>query len=102
MIQGISCNSELSVKCSARITEKYFATLKRCAESATETSGDVIEEGLTYLTRICKGVTLSFLCTQKSCAFFGCNASWVKRKASYHFRCPACGVQYQPFSMDGA
>ena len=45
------------------------------------------------------GVTLSFLCRQSDCAFYGCNASWVKERGHYHFRCPKCGAEYRPFSM---
>jgi hypothetical protein len=49
-----------------------------------------------YLTTVAKGITVSFGCRFRSCLWFGQNHEWPKQLGSEHFRCPCCGLLYQP------
>jgi hypothetical protein len=44
-------------------------------------------------------VTVSFLCRQPTCFFYGMNDQWIKHIESDRYRCPQCGVLYQPWTQ---
>jgi len=56
-------------------------------------------EERSYLTFVTKNIAICYVCRYPECGFFGMNnvETWVKNASSYHFRCPACGLQYQPW-----
>ena len=49
-----------------------------------------------YLTTVAAGITVSFACRYRHCMWFGQNHEWPKHLGSEHFRCPVCGLLYQP------
>ena len=52
-----------------------------------------------YLTTLATGLTVSFVCRSPSCLFYGQNHQWIKKIDSEQFRCPQCGMLYQPWSQ---
>jgi hypothetical protein len=49
-----------------------------------------------YLTSVAEGISVSFGCRFRDCLWFGQNHEWPKKFGSDHFRCPCCGLLYQP------
>jgi hypothetical protein len=84
----------------AQINEEYFTELKKAADDpsyAASVDGHTLcAEEASYLTVIAAGITESFVCRMPDCWYFGMNDQWIKRKCSWHFKCPACGEQYRP------
>ena len=49
-----------------------------------------------YLTCLASGVTISFLCRDPKCLFYGIYDQWIKHPKKEQFRCPRCAKLYQP------
>jgi len=103
MVLGIQADSAGCHAATAHVTQEYRQEIERVAnipEIHTTTAGWTLsstEAG--YLTEIAHGVTISFMCRQKGCLFFGKNDQWIKHVESEHFRCPQCGERYRPWSF---
>ena len=84
------------------IAKNYLRELELCVHDPTYTvtpAGHTLTgEEASYLTSIARGVTVSFMCRQKDCLFWGMNDAdtWIKDSGRYHFKCPLCGTFFQP------
>jgi hypothetical protein len=83
-----------------RLTAQH---LKDCQDAADDPRNACTVEGqflssteAQYLTSVAEGITVSFCCRFQSCLWFGLNNEWPKKAGSEHFRCPCCGLLYQP------
>lgn len=85
------------MKAQARLnTDEYEALLKRSAANpgfVPSTDGRTLDAPtIGYLTEICDGVCVSFLC--RHCGFFGLNSQWVKHATRAIGRCNTCVYRY--------
>ena len=83
-----------------RINEQYR---KDCDDAVADPENAVSVDGqflgateAAYLTTVALGITVSFCCRYLSCLWFGQNHEWPKKFTNEHFRCPCCGLFYQP------
>ena len=83
-----------------RFTAKHLSDCKAAAadpENAVSVEGRFLDQTeVAYLTTVAKGITVSFGCRYRHCLWFGLNHEWAKQLGSEHFRCPCCGLLYQP------
>ena len=102
-IAASSQENELVHAASLHVAEVYMKEIEQVAnhpESQTSAAGwslSATEAG--YLTEVADGVTISFMCRDKTCLYYGMNDQWIKRVDSEHFRCPQCGKFYQPWTQ---
>ena len=89
----------------AAVHEKYLETLSVIArEPVRSTLGGgwtLRQEACQYLTHLCEGVSIFWLCRKADCLMFCNNALWMKSRSSGHYRCPCCEALYRPFTGDG-
>jgi len=84
--------------------QKYLLELDKAAKDPTYAASvdgnSLSAEEASYLTVITEGITESFVCRMSNCHFFGRNDAhtWIKEIGRYHFKCPACGELYRPFT----
>jgi hypothetical protein len=83
----------------------YIAQLAACCANPTRSISGAAwtlpNEQAQYLTALSSSILLCFVCRQPGCGVYTWNSCWVKRRASHHFACPRCHVQYRPGTMRG-
>ena len=55
-------------------------------------------EAVGYMNKLTEGIAVSWLCRFPDCGFYGMNSQWIRRVDAEKFRCPLCGLEYQPWS----
>ena len=84
------------------INQEYLANLEFQANNPLHPmpvdARTLTAEEASYLTLLQEEMALMYVCRQPDCMFFGLNSSWVKKRDSYQFKCPCCGIQFQPWS----
>jgi len=80
----------------------YLENLQRMANDPlyvpTGHRGTLWREWQGWLTNVMEGMTISFLCRNRVCLFYGMNSHWVRAIDSEHFCCPKCGEGYRPWA----
>jgi len=85
------------------INRDWVEQVERCAAdpsfACTTDARTLSATEASFLTNIMSGVWWSYLCRRRGCHFFGCNnpETWIMSIFHYHFRCPMCAIQYQPW-----
>jgi hypothetical protein len=100
---AVALEKESSFSLEARdMSNKIY--LERIVEAAADPSSAAAQKGqvfaaveLSYLTSVCEGFSVSFVCRRSNCLWFGQNDEWPKDRGSYHFACPCCGMPYRPW-----
>jgi hypothetical protein len=67
------------------------------ARAASIEGKSLTSHEISYLTEIASGCTLSFVCRDRSCLWYGCNDQWAEHRSKYWFRCPQCGKHFRPW-----
>lgn len=86
------------------LQDRYIGALEKAAadpmSSCTIELGTLSRDERSYLTRVTKNLMICFVCRHPECAFFGANdeSTWIKSSTSSHWRCPRCGLRYQPWA----
>ena len=63
--------------------------------------GQLTPEEAGWLTSFSDSITVSFVCRDASCLWFGRNDQWVIHRDQRHFRCSLCGKFYSPWTCSG-
>jgi hypothetical protein len=93
--------SEQSKVAARQVCQTYLENLEKMARSVEEPlRHEALQFTATeaeYFTKVSENICISFLCRRKECLFFGRNDMWIKEADHRHFRCPLCGMRYQPW-----
>ena len=91
------------IAASKAVHEDYLRSVDRSARDCTiPGSADgwtLVNTDCAYLTNIATGVTISFMCRNPKCLFYGMNDQWVKHVTQEQFRCPRCAKLYEPWTQ---
>ena len=89
----------------AEITAEYKATCEHALltghPAAYGMAGQLTPEEAGWLTSFSASISISFVCRDPSCLWFGRNDQWVIHRDQRHFRCSLCGKLYAPWSCSG-
>ena len=55
-------------------------------------------EAIGYMNKVTQGIAVSWLCRFPACGFYGMNTQWIRKVDAEKFRCPMCGLEYQPWA----
>ena len=86
-----------------QVLENWRVEVERCSRdpsyAGSTDARTMSAEEASYFSEVMKGIHWSYLCRKKQCMFFGGNnvETWIKSYGGYHFRCPMCGYQHQPW-----
>jgi hypothetical protein len=89
-----------------KVIEDWKEQVEECAKdpsyAAVTDARTMSAEEASYFTKVADGICFSYLCRKKKCMFFGGNnvETWVKKRKSYHFRCPMCGYMHRPWATE--
>jgi rubrerythrin len=85
----------------AKISEDYLLDVQHAA--AEPGTAKRVSEGpkigftaTTWLTQVADDLWVSWVC--RSCRWFGLNHQWIRHADKEWYRCPHCGVRYQPWA----
>jgi hypothetical protein len=86
-----------------KITKDYILDVQHATDNPSEASrvsqGPIIGyTATTHLTQVMENLWLSWVC--RACKWFGFNHQWIRHADKEWYRCPNCGVKYQPFVMN--
>jgi hypothetical protein len=74
-----------------KVQEPDYVTAMDCEET---TSTHIME----FVDKVLPGLDEYYICRQKHCSLVCLSTHWVHNKPSGHYRCPACGEQYRPWT----
>jgi hypothetical protein len=63
--------------------------------------GQLSPEEAGWLTSFSESISVSFVCRDASCLWFGRNDQWVIHRDQRHYRCSLCGKFYSPWTTSG-
>ena len=85
----------------AKISQDYLLDVQHAAMQPGD--GTRVSEGpkigytaTTWLTQVSDNIWVSWVC--RSCRWFGLNHQWIRHADKEWYRCPHCGVRYQPWA----
>jgi hypothetical protein len=102
------CKNEFVKTAAVAARAEYLEEQKKAADDVfhvTPAAGwTLTHEEASYLTVVTDSISISFICRKVDCGFYGMNSTdtWIKHLTTYHFRCPLCGCQYKPWSLEKA
>ena len=98
---ALSRESEAKVGLRRDYHDRYLAQLDAMAENPQLVfpvrAVKLRAEEAAWLTEIAEGFTVSFVCRNLTCRFYGDNSQWIVEDTGGHFKCPVCLQLYQPW-----
>ena len=89
---GLQKKNKHALQCYTVLKDSYLGALDAIAADPRNPSRadarTLRQNEAQYLTKFCEGVLVTFVCRQKSCGYFGDNATWIKHYTKHQFRYP--------------